>query len=178
MFKIEKKTDCGIIIFKIPNFVDERGEFTKLFNSSELENIGIKFKIKEHFFSISKKDVIRGMHFQTEESAHNKIIQCISGSILDVCVDVRKKSKFFNIPFSFNISGDKAIFIPKGFAHGFLSLEDRTIVQYLTDKEYNPYKDKGVLWKSINFKWPVENPLLSSRDSNHPSIKEQECIFF
>ena len=128
-------------------------------------------------YSLSNKNVLRGMHFQVKESAHNKLIQCIQGSILDVCVDIRKKSIFYNKPISIKTSGDSAIYIPKGFAHGFLALEDNTIVQYMADKEHDPINDKGVLWNSLDFIWPIKTPILSDRDKNHPAIGEEECIF-
>lgn len=179
MYELIKKYNSGLIEFKVPSYKDNRGEFCKLYNFEELLNIGIIFKPKEHFHSISKKNVLRGMHFQINDSAHNKIIQCIQGSILDVCVDVRKYSEFYNMPISFNLSNKvkSGIYIPKGFAHGFLSLENNTIVQYMTDKRHNPSEDKGVLWNSIDFKWPINMPLLSIRDKNHPPIGFEECTF-
>ena len=118
------------------------------------------------------------MHFQVKESSHQKLIQCINGSIIDVCVDVRKNSIFFNKPIAIELHGNSAILVPKGFAHGFLSCQENTLVQYLCDKEHNSQNDKGVLWSSLNFKWPIEKPILSERDMNHPLIGEEECIFF
>ena len=89
--------------FKIPEFQDQRGSFHKLFNFKDFLNLGIQFEPKEHFHSISKKNVIRGMHFQTNESSHNKIIHCIKGSIVDVCVDIRRSSPFYNQPVSIKL---------------------------------------------------------------------------
>ena len=177
MFAIEKKFECGLIKLKIPYFKDKRGDFTKAYNYKSFKQKGIDFVPKEHFYSFSNKNVLRGMHFQIKESAHNKLIQCIQGSILDVCVDIRKKSIFYNKPISIKTSGASAIFIPKGFAHGFLALEDNTIVQYMADKEHDPINDKGVLWNSLDFIWPIKTPILSDRDKNHPAIGEEECIF-
>ena len=180
MYEIIKNHNSGIIEFKIPKFQDQRGSFQKLFNFQDFLNLGIQFEPKEHFHSISKKNVIRGMHFQTDESSHNKIIHCIKGSIVDVCVDIRRSSPFYNQPLSIKLkeNSNLAVYVPKGFAHGFLSLEDDTIVQYMADKEHNPLKDKGILWNSIDYKWECNNPILSNRDLSHPSIGDQECIFF
>ena len=180
MYKILKKYDCGVIRFKIPNFNDERGNFSKIYNYEALLKIGLDFEPKEHFYSISNKNVLRGLHFQTNKSAHNKIISCIQGSMLDICVDVREDSKFFNQPIEIymNENSNEGIFIPKGFAHGFLSLEDSTIVQYLTDKIHDPNNDKGVLWNSINYSWPIKKPTLSLRDSSHPNIGVNKWKFF
>ena len=179
MYKILKKYNCGLITLKIPKYEDHRGSFLKLFNFDELNKMGINFKPKEHFHSISNKNVIRGMHFQVNESAHNKIVHCITGSIIDVCVDIRKESKYYNKPIAIKLEGesDLAVFIPKGFAHGFLSLKNKTIVQYMADKEHNPKQDKGILWSSINYNWQCNNPILSTRDAEHPSIGDEECIF-
>ena len=179
MYKIVEKYSSGLIKFKIPKYTDHRGSFLKLFNFEELCKIGINFKPREHFHSISNKNVIRGMHFQIIESAHNKIVHCIKGSIIDVCVDIRKQSKYYNVPTAIKLEeeSDLAIFVPKGFAHGFLSLKNNTIVQYMADKEHNPKEDKGIHWSSINYDWECQNPILSARDSKHPEIGDQKWIF-
>ncbi len=179
MYEIVKKYKSGLIEFKVPKYEDHRGSFQKIYNFKELLNLGIFFEPKEHFHSISSKNVIRGMHFQTNESSHNKIVHCITGSIIDVCVDVRKNSEYYNKPVSIKLeeNSNLAIFIPKGFAHGFLSLKNNTIVQYMADKEHNPSKDKGILWSSINFDWKCDKPIISSRDLRHPLIGDEECVF-
>ena len=89
---------------------------------------------------------------------------------------ISKKTQTYFIELDKN--SNEAIFIPKGFAHGFLSLEDNTLLQYLSDKTHYPQDDKGVLWKSIKFNWPIENPILSSRDSSHPDIGLKKWNFF
>ena len=161
MFKLIKKYECGIIRFKIPFHSDDRGYFSKFYNYVDLKNIGVDFIPKEHFYSISNKNVLRGLHFQVNNSSHQKIIHCINGSILDVCVDVRHDSKFYNQPLSFELNKhtNEAIFIPKGFAHGFLSFENNSLVQYLTDKIHFPEDDKGVGWNSSEVKGPIEKPI-------------------
>ena len=173
--KLNKTKIKDLIIVKSKVHFDKRGFFREAFKRKI-----VKKKFIFGCASSSKKNVIRGMHFQTDESAHNKIIHCIRGSIVDVCVDIRRSSPFYNQPVSIKLHEDSnlAIFVPKGFAHGFLSLEDDTIVQYMADKEHNPLKDKGILWNSIDYEWECNNPILSKRDLSHPSIGDQECIFF
>ena len=180
MFKIIKKYSCGIIHLGIPNFQDHRGLFSKIYKSDDFLKLGISFNPKEHFHSFSNKNVLRGMHFQINKDAHSKLINCIQGSILDVCVDVRKESAYFNQPICVELheKSFSALFIPKGFAHGFIANQDNTLVQYMTDTTHQPENDKGVLWSSINFNWPIKSPITSERDSSHPSIGENEWIFY
>ena len=104
---------------------------------------------------MSNKNVIRGMHCQFKEAKHNKLVTCIQGSVLDVVVDIRKESKLFNKPYSIILSEDKnkSLLIGEGYAHGFLSLQENTILQYITSYPYLSELDSGVNWKSINFKW-------------------------
>ena len=174
MFQVEKYFDCGIIILKNPYFEDQRGDFFKSYNYENFKKFGINFIPKEHFYSFSKKNVLRGLHFQINEDAHQKLVNCIQGRVLDVCVDVRKESKFFNEPIAIELSekNNRSIFIPKGFAHGFLSLEEDSLLQYMTSTGHSPKNDMGVLWSSIDFNWPISNPRISKRDSLHPPIGE------
>lgn len=179
MLQILDEYPSGITLLKVPYFKDERGVFCKFYSSDLFKKNKINFSPKEHFYSISKKNVIRGMHFQIKESSHTKLISCVSGEIIDVVVDIRKNSKFFNKPLSFKLSGNSetAVLIPEGFAHGFLTISENSIVQYLVSKPYDANLDKGVSWNSIDFDWNCSNPLISERDSNHPSIQNQEFIF-
>jgi dTDP-4-dehydrorhamnose 3,5-epimerase len=119
------------------------------------------------------------MHFQVKNSAQQKLVTCPVGKVLDVIVDVRIESPYFNKPISIEL-GEKeplAILIGKGYAHGFLSLTDNSFMQYLTSTVHSPAHDKGVLWSSIDFNWPTDSPKISNRDSNHPAIGREICIF-
>lgn len=145
-----------------PNFEDERGFFNKPFSYlyPEVE----EFNVREVFWSQSNRGVIRGLHFQTAPFSQNKIIWVTSGSILDVLVDIRDGRTFGTVhTFEIDIRSG-ALFVPKGFAHGFLSLEDGTIVNYALDAVYSPEHDKGILWKSIDFDWGIVEPIVSQRD--------------
>jgi len=112
------------------------------------------------------------MHYQDGPHAHSKLVSCLSGRILDVVIDVRPQSDTFNQPYAVELDSNSghALFIPEGFAHGFLSLENDTLMSYLTSTVHAPSHDRGVLWSSIDFDWPIERPLLSERDQKHPPI--------
>ena len=154
----------GVKIITTKEFFDDRGSFNKLF--SILENIDIDFNLKEIYFNTSKKDVLRGMHLQNKPYDLNKIIYCFSGKILDVLLDLRTESPTYMCSFSIelNENSNKIIYIPKGVAHGFLSLEDNSKLLYLTDNIYSEKQDTGVRWDSFGFDWPVKKPIVSKRD--------------
>ena len=178
-FKILTEPLPDVFIIQIPRFEDQRGIFIKSFNEDFFSSLPDPFTPMEQFISISSKDVIRGMHFQVENSAQQKLVTCPVGKVLDVIVDVRIESPYFNKPISFEL-GEKeplAILIGKGYAHGFLSLTDNSFMQYLTSTVHSPAHDKGVLWSSIDFNWPTDSPKISNRDSNHPAIGREICIF-
>lgn len=152
---------------------DERGNFQKVFNKDVFEANGIKMKIEESYISISKKNSLRGMHYQKEPYGHDKLVACVNGKALDVCIDLRMESKSFGKIDSVIIEpGSKAIFVPRGVAHGFYALEDNTIMTYYTSSVYNRKYDSGILWSSIGFNWPDANPKISERDQKHPLFSE------
>ena len=164
----------GVYLFKLKMQEDNRGLFIKSFSQEFINSSKIDFEVKEAFFTTSNKNVIRGLHFQIDDYAQKKLVYCHFGSILDVVVDIRRNSPFYNEPFFYNLKGEEpyAILIEEGFAHGFLSLENNSIVQYFTNTPYSPEKDKGILWNSINFEWPVKYPIISKRDLEHPKIQD------
>jgi dTDP-4-dehydrorhamnose 3,5-epimerase len=178
-FKVLSEPLPNVFLIATPQFEDQRGMFTKGYHADFFNSLPAPFQPKEQFTSLSAKGVLRGMHFQTGKSAQQKLVSCLTGRILDVIVDVRRESPNYNKPIAFEL-GEMApisILIGKGYAHGFLSLADSSIVNYLTSTVHSPPNDRGILWSSINFKWPVMNPSLSSRDEAHPSIGIEQCTF-
>jgi dTDP-4-dehydrorhamnose 3,5-epimerase len=150
---------------------DERGDFIKTYNKDLFESRSINFSIEESYISSSKKNTLRGMHYQKEPYGHKKLVYCSHGKALDVCVDLRKSSKNYGCIESFIlVPDDRCVLIPKGVAHGFLALEDETIMNYYTSSVYNQNADSGILWSSIDFDWPITNPIISERDLNHPQF--------
>lgn len=164
----------GVKIFKPFIFHDERGEFVKTFHESQLADLGIAFNLKEEFFSISNAGVIRGMHFQRPPFAHQKFVYCIQGAVIDVVLDLRTTSPTYGRFSAFELSAQNrhVVHIPHGFAHGFLSLKDQSILIYKTDMVHSPEHDAGVLWSGFGYEWPTGNttPIVSSRDSSFPSL--------
>lgn len=150
----------------LPAFPDNRGLFVKTFHDSTLQALGIDFKLKESYFSVSHKDVIRGMHFQLPPHQHSKIVFCPQGAILDVIVDLRKDAPTYGHCQVQELSADnhKAFYIPEGFAHGFRSLTNDTITYYLVSSEYNKQHDTGIRYDTIGFDWGTDQPVISDRD--------------
>lgn len=171
-FQIIEQPLPGVVLLECPRYFDNRGEFTKLFHADGLQECGLQFIPVESFLTRSKVGVIRGMHFQVGEAAHDKLVCCPKGRVLDVVVDVRPESPHFNKPFAIELSDSNsiALLIGKGYAHGFLSLEYYSSMLYYTTTVHNPELDRGVLWSSIDFDWPIQQPLISERDASHPKI--------
>ena len=161
-------------VYIITNFVaqDERGTFVKTFNKQNFENDGLHFEIRESYFSISQKNVIRGMHFQLPPSDHEKLVYVPVGSIVDVVVDLRKKSPTYKqfISVELSAANRKSIFIPKGLAHGFKSMEDNTITVYNVATEYDSKSDQGIGFDSFGFDWQTNQVIMSSRDKEFMTL--------
>lgn len=164
----------GAFIIENNFFCDDRGKFLKLYNNEIFEKFNLNTEFKESYFSISNKDVIRGMHFQIPPFEHEKLVSVISGKILDVIIDLRKDSKTYGKYFEILLSSEntKSIYIPKGVAHGFKSLEDNTIVLYSVTSVYNKECDYGIKYDSFNFNWNVKDPILSNRDKNFEILEK------
>jgi dTDP-4-dehydrorhamnose 3,5-epimerase len=172
--KIERTEIEGVYIITNFNAKDERGLFVKTFNKNTFNKNNLDFEIRESYYSVSNKDVIRGMHFQLKPNEHEKLVCVPKGSILDVVLDLRKKSKTYKQHISMNLSSSnkKSIFIPKGLAHGFKSLEDNTITNYCVSTEYNSSADTGIRFNSFGFNWQNENPIISERDNSFDTLND------
>ena len=171
---IERTALEGVYIINNFNSIDERGLFVKTFNKSIFQELNLDFEIRESYFSISKKNVLRGMHFQLPPHEHEKLVFVPKGSIIDVVVDLRQKSTTYLQHISVELSehNKKSIFIPKGLAHGFKSLQDYTITVYNVATEYNPTYDSGIHYNSLGFDWQFINPILSKRDEEFETLAQ------
>jgi dTDP-4-dehydrorhamnose 3,5-epimerase len=167
--KITELQLSGCFLIESPKFSDVRGSFVKTYHESVFKDLGIDMKIAEEFYSFSKKDVIRGMHFQLPPSDHDKFVYCANGAVLDVFLDIRKESATFGQYLAIELSSENArsLFLPSGIAHGFLSLADNSLMVYKTSTVHNPIKDAGISWNSFGFEWPVDTPIISDRDLKH-----------
>ena len=177
--KIIEEILPDVFLLSLNKSRDLRGDFIKIYNSLDLQNLDLNFIPKESYISNSSLNVLRGMHYQIGQFAHKKLVTCFKGRVIDVIVDVRPNSLNFNKPISHILSEEKpeAILIGKGYAHGFLSLQENTGMLYMTSTIYAPNFDCGVLWSSINFNWPLQDPIISIRDTLHPRIGEHKCEF-
>ena len=153
---------------------DSRGSFIKIFHSDNFAKLGFDTDFKEEYYSTSIKNVLRGMHFQTPPADHVKLVCCLEGAVKDVVVDLRKKSATFGKHCAFELSAEKfnMLYIPKGFAHGFLTLSEQATMLYNVTSVYSPENDKGILWSSCGIDWQCDAPIISERDLNHPTLDE------
>ncbi len=160
--------------YLVKNFVahDKRGTFVKTFHEEDFRSEGLQTEFKESYYSLSKKNVIRGMHFQTPPHEHDKLVYVTHGEILDVVLDIRKASKTFGQFISVHLTAlSDSIYIPKGCAHGFLTLSSEATVVYNVSTVYNPLADAGILWSSFGFDWQVKEPIVSDRDNSFESFE-------
>jgi dTDP-4-dehydrorhamnose 3,5-epimerase len=176
---IEKTAIEGVYIINNFNASDDRGQFVKTFNKNLFANNNLEFSIRESYFSVSKKNVIRGMHFQLPPHDHEKLVFVPKGSIIDVVLDLRKSSKTFKKFISIELSSEnrKSIFIPKGLAHGFKSTEDETVTVYNVGTEYDSNSDLGIKYDSFGFDWEIETPIISRRDLQFKSVNKFNSPF-
>lgn len=166
----------GVYILKPEIYRDNRGFFLETFREEYFEKVNLHGRYNQDNLSVSKKGVIRGLHFQTGESAQKKLILVCSGKILDVVVDIRRESPTFGKYLSFKLSAREPnmLFIPEGYAHGFSVLSDEAVVYYKCDVVYNPDKERGIRWNDPNLgiNWEIEDPVLSQKDKNLPLLSD------
>lgn len=169
----------GLFILQHKVFHDNRGIFVKTYNQEIFKYLNIDLEIKERYYTISNKNVIRGMHFQTPPHDHVKLVTVLNGKILDVILDIRMNSPTYGKYFSIYVEGSdgKTLYIPKGFAHGFKALADDTIVEYNQTTVYAPDCDAGILYNSFGFNWGINEPIISERDNNFESFENFNTPF-
>jgi dTDP-4-dehydrorhamnose 3,5-epimerase len=173
----------GALIIEPKVFGDHRGWFMETYSDSKFKEagIGIKFVQDNQSFS-AVKGTLRGLHYQLNPKAQTKLVRCTKGVIFDVAVDIRKGSPTFGKWFGIELSADnkKQLLIPKGFAHGFMTLTDDVEVQYKVDELYAPEYDRGIIWNdpAIGIEWPMNiAPVLSAKDEKAPFLAEVDNNF-
>lgn len=178
-----KKTNLdGVFTVEPKLFGDDRGWFTESFRADKLRDAGVDVDFVQDNHSYSKsKGVLRGLHFQNFPYAQSKLVRVVRGAILDVAVDIRKNSKTYGKHIAVELSAEnkKQLFIPKGFAHGFLTLTDDTEVLYKTDEYYSPKHDRSINYadKKIGIKWGEQNPTLSQKDRDAKPLDQSDVNF-
>ena len=169
----------GVYLLDFGRHTDSRGDFRKLWATETLAKQGITIDMKETFFSISQKGVIRGMHLQLPPFEQVKLVSFIKGRVRDILLDLRKDSPTYREHVSMEIAAEdnKSLYIPAGIAHGFHALEDDTTVLYLSSAEYSPENDTGVLWDSFGADWGIDKPVVSERDTQLPTLDDFDSPF-
>jgi dTDP-4-dehydrorhamnose 3,5-epimerase len=172
--KITEAKLKDVLIIEPSVFEDSRGFFFESFNSITWEKLGLPFKFVQDNQSFSAKGVLRGLHFQQGEHAQGKLVRVITGKVLDIAVDIRPDSPTFGEWEFYELDGksNKMVYIPGGFAHGFLALED-SIFSYKCTAGYNKESEGGIIWNDpiLNIEWPINNPNVSEKDLILPSFE-------
>ena len=169
----------GAFVLKPKRFHDARGMFVEQYNKQTLAAHGLHFDFVQDNVSLSiRSGTIRGLHFQPPPSAQTKLVSVLSGSILDVMVDIRAGSPTYGRHAAIELTAENGLqaVVPRGFAHGFCTLADDTLVLYKVDGHYDPKRDLGVLWNDpdLGIPWPVtaEGAILIDKDKNHPRLRD------
>lgn len=163
-------------------FGDNRGWFMESWSQKKMEEVGLFYNFVQDNHSFSAiKGTLRGLHFQKGSSSQAKLVRCVRGAVLDVAVDLRKNSKTYKkwVGCVLSEENKKQFLIPRGFAHGFLTLTDNVEFVYKADNYYDPQADRNIIWndEEINIDWGIENPILSEKDKKAPKLSESDVDF-
>lgn len=177
--KVEETLIKGCYILVPDIYCDERGSFLESYNKSEFEDsVGQQIDFVQDNQSISKKGALRGLHYQKGDYAQAKLVRVINGKILDVIVDIRKESETFgeHLKIELNATSNEMLFIPKGIAHGFVTLSDEATFLYKCDQYYNKDSEGGIVYNdtNLNIDWEfnIGDLIVSQKDRNLPTLKE------
>lgn len=176
-FEFIKQEIPEVVLIRPKVFGDNRGFFMETYKKSEFYANGIEIEFNQDNHSKSTAHVLRGLHFQKAPYGQAKIVRCTRGRIYDVAVDIRPESKTFGKYVKVELSEDnkQMLFIPEGFAHGFVVLSEEAELNYKASGEYAPQADCGIIWndKDINIDWEIDfEPILSEKDTKQKTLKE------
>jgi dTDP-4-dehydrorhamnose 3,5-epimerase len=177
-----KETKLPGLMLIVPDvFRDDRGYFFESYQKEKLQELGIDVDFVQDNESCSSKGILRGLHFQRPPHAQGKLVRVVKGSVLDVAVDIRKNSPTYGKWASFRLDGDSKnmIWVPEGFAHGFLVLEDDTIFQYKCTNLFSKASEDSIRWNdpSLGIEWGTNNPVLSPKDKDAPLFSDLKSPF-
>jgi len=175
-----KKTDLSdVYIIEPHTYEDNRGIFRKTYHEAMFKEKGINICFGESFYTVSERNVIRGMHFQIPPRDYCKLVYVTEGVILDVILDLRRNSPTYAKHMSIQLSSENAkqVYIPKGFAHGFAVLSNSATVTYLQTAMHSSEHDTGIRWDSFGVDWGIRNPILSERDGNFLALDAFQSPF-
>ncbi len=167
----------GVLILEPDVYPDDRGYFLETWNSNRYRQAGIPGSFVQDNISFSKKGILRGLHFQYPQS-QGKLIQVLSGEVMDVVVDIRAGSPTYGQWFgeALSESNHKQMYVPPGFAHGYCVTSETALFSYKCTDYYNPATEHGIIWNDpdIGIEWPIEQPALSPKDKTYPRLKDLE----
>ena len=179
--EIVKTSLEGLLVIKPKIFADDRGHFFESWSKAAFEKEGLDINFVQDNQSLSAKGVLRGLHFQNPPFAQGKLVSVIIGAVMDVVVDIRKNSATFGKHFPLVLSGENKIsfWIPPGFAHGFITLEEDTIFSYKCTEVYNKQSEGSIVWndKDLNIDWGMEDPIVSGKDAESPTFAKLSTQF-
>ncbi len=180
-FSFKRLSIPEVILVEPKVFPDDRGFFLESFKESTFNENGIATKFVQDNYSHSIKGALRGLHYQKNPKAQAKLVSAIRGIIFDAAVDIRTGSPTYGkwIGEILSDQNHKSLYVPEGFAHGFLCLSDEADVVYKVNQEYSPENDRGLIWNdpSVSIKWPMEKPLLSEKDQQQPVLEKIDNNF-
>lgn len=158
-------------------FRDSRGTFMEMWSERTFDRAGFRYDFVQDNCSFSRdKGILRGLHFQRGEYSQGKLVQCLTGAVLDVAVDLRPYSRTYKQWLSIELSAEnnRQLLIPRGFAHGFLTLTDHVRFFYKADRYYCPEEEAGIRWDDpdLNIQWGIQSPILSDKDRNNPFLRD------
>jgi dTDP-4-dehydrorhamnose 3,5-epimerase len=166
----------GLLIIKPDVFADERGYFFESYNEEKFRAGGVDVSFRQDNESKSKKSVVRGLHCQAPPFSQGKLVRVIKGSVIDIAVDIRKNSPTYGkyVPVLLSEENKTMFWIPAGFAHGFVTLEDDTIFSYKCTEVYNKAAERSILWNDpdLAIDWGVNEPVVSERDKQSPLFRD------
>ena len=168
----------GAYIIDVEKIEDERGFFGRVYCKKEFDKVGIESNIAQTNMSFNpKKGTLRGMHYQVSPYEETKLVKCTSGAIYDCIIDLRKDSPTYLewIGVELTEENNRMLFVPRDFAHGFITLKDNTAIQYFVSQFYAPGAERGIKWDDpkINIQWPADVAVISEKDNNHPYLNDQ-----
>jgi dTDP-4-dehydrorhamnose 3,5-epimerase len=169
-FEYHETGISGLKLIEPEVFKDDRGHLVETYLKGDFKSAGINTEFIQDKITVSKPSVLRGIHYQAGEYSQAKLVSCMKGRVFDVVVDLRKYEDTFGNYRTFELSGlnRNMVFIPRGCAHGYVALGEETTVHYKIDNDYAPDMERGIRWDDsfLNIEWPIEEPILSSKDEN------------
>jgi len=176
---VEQTHIPGLMIVYPDVHPDDRGSFVKTYHEPTWQANELRTDWIEEYYSVSHKNVLRGLHFQLPPMEHAKVVLCGFGSVFDVVVDIRRGSSTYGLAYSriLDATSPVLMYIPVGMAHGFLALTEGAVVSYRVTSVYSADNDAGILWSSAGVVWPNMQPIISDRDAGFPSLDQFHSPF-